>query len=250
MNPDELIDEVVGHIFSKLDLTLGYWQLCLKKGHKHNTAFQTPFGVYEWLVVPMGPNNAPARFALFIQSLVGDLKFARFYLDDIVVFSQSTSKHLQHLKIILDRLQKENIILSPKKCKFGVGEVEFLGHLVDGNGIQMMRDKLEAIAGWPPPGNITQLRQFLGLTGYYRRFIRGYADIASNLTCLLRLDSRYLWQDPQREAFANLKQAVLEEAILKQPDFSKPFILECDASGVALGAALMQADGQVLACSA
>jgi hypothetical protein len=155
MNPDELIDEVVGHIFSKLDLTSGYWQLRLKKGHEHKTAFQTPFGVYEWLVVPMGLKNAPARFALFIQSLVGDLKFARFYLDDIVVFSQSTSKHLQHLKIVLDWLQKENIILSSKKCKFGVGEVEFLGHLVDSNGIRMMRDKLEAIAGWPPPGNIT-----------------------------------------------------------------------------------------------
>jgi hypothetical protein len=143
----------------------------------------------------------------------------------------------------MNRLKDENIILSPKKCKFGVGEVEFLGHVIDQNGIRMMRDKLEAIANWPAPGNVRQLRRFLGLTGYYRRFIRGYADIAADLTCLLHLDSRYIWQEPQRKAFTRLKQAIMEEATLKQPDYGKPFILECDASGVALGAALMQKEG-------
>ncbi len=129
----------------------------MKEGHEHKTTFSAPFGTYEWLVVPMGLKNAPAKFASFIQLLVGDLPFVQFYLDDIVIFSNSTSEHVEHLRIVLQRLKDENIIISPKKCKFGVGEIKFIGHIIDRNGIRMMQDKLEAIAIWPAPNNITQL---------------------------------------------------------------------------------------------
>ena len=142
---DELIDEVIGNIFSKIDLTSGYWQLRMAEGEEHKTAFATPFGCYEWLVMPMGLKNAPAQFARLIQRLVGNLPYVRYYLDDIVIFSEDEKQHVEHVRSVLTILRDNRLTISPNKCLFGTKSVEFVGHIIDSNGIHMMKDKLEAI---------------------------------------------------------------------------------------------------------
>ena len=239
---DELIDEVIGNWFSKIDLTSGYHQLRMAKGEEGKTAFSTPYGCYEWLVMPMGLKNAPAQFSRLIQHLVGHLPFVRFYLDDIVIFSNTEEQHVEHVRAVLSILRDNKIIISPKKCMFGVKSVEFLGHIIDADGIHMIKDKLEAIQTWPQPGNQTQLRRFLGLVGYYRRYFEGFAKVANPLFGLLRNDTRFLWGEEQAKAFNELRERLCNEITLKQPDYSKPFVIDTDASQYAIGAVLMQAD--------
>jgi hypothetical protein len=191
--------------------------------------------------MPFGLTNAPATF----QSLMNHIfqhalrKYVLVFFDDILIYSSTWQDHLRHLEAALRVLQNNTLFVKLSKCSFGVLEIKYLGHTVTGQGVTMDRDKVQAVLNWPIPKNVKQLRGFLGLTGYYRRFIRSYAKIASPLTDLLKKEA-FNWNSQAELAFQQLKHAVTSAPVLALPDFSKPFILETDASGTGVGAVLHQ----------
>ena len=166
-------------------------------------------------------------------------KFVLVFFDDILVFSCNFSDHLSHLKIVLEVMQSHQLYAKQSKCVFGCAEVEYLGHIISGNGVKADPKKTLAMQQWPIPQNAKALRGILGLTSYYRKFIRNYGAIAQPLIDLLKKDG-FHWTDKALLAFNELKAAAAQSPMLALPDFSKPFIIECDALGYGLGAVLMQ----------
>ncbi|GAU35592.1 hypothetical protein TSUD_295280 [Trifolium subterraneum] len=239
---DELLDELYGaKFFSKLDLRSGYHQILMNPKDRHKTAFRTHHGHYEWLVMPFGLSNAPASFQSLMNQVFQKVlrKFVLVFFDDILVYNATWSSHLLHLEIVLQLLDHHKLFVKLSKCSFGMSEVDYLGHTIFGMGVIMDKTKVQAVLQWPTPTNLKQLRGFLGLTGYYRRFIKSYATIASPLTDLLKKDS-FNWSDNAMKAFNTLKQAITSAPVLILPNFSQPFMLETDASGIGIGAVLSQ----------
>ncbi|KAF5775135.1 putative nucleotidyltransferase, Ribonuclease H [Helianthus annuus] len=239
---DELFDELYNaKVFSKLDLLAGYHQIRVAPGDISKTAFRTHDGHFEFLVMPFGLTNAPSTF----QRLMNDVfrpylrKFILVFFDDILVYSPSWTSHLAHLTTTLQLLLDNQLVAKMSKCVFGQNQIAYLGHIITGQGVAVDPSKIEAILQWPTPSNVKEVRAFLGLTGYYRRFIHNYATIAGPLTDLLRKDA-YAWTDTTKSAFTKLKQLLGSTPVLRLPDFSKPFTLETDASGTGIGAILSQ----------
>ncbi|MCH85650.1 enzymatic polyprotein, partial [Trifolium medium] len=207
---DELLDELFGaKYFSKLDLRSGYHQILIQPEDRYKTAFRTHHGHYEWLVMPFGLTNAPATFQCLMNQIFQQAlrKYVLVFFDDILVYSTTWKDHLIHLESVLQLLQQNALYVKLSKCAFGVEEIEYLGHVVSGKGVAMEATKVQAVLKWPKPTNLKQLRGFLGLTGYYRRFIKSYAKIASPLTDLLKKDS-FCWNETTQTAFEELQLAV------------------------------------------
>ncbi|XP_025625640.1 uncharacterized protein [Arachis hypogaea] len=236
LQEDELLDELFGaNIFSKLDLRSGFHQILVNPDDRFKTAFRTHQGLYEWLVMPFGLTNAPATF----QSLMNEVfkpylqKFMLVFFDDILIYSDGFTKHLEHLEVVLKLLQQKSLFAKLSKCIFGSSEVDYLGHTIRGGGVHMEMAKVQAVMDWPQPTNIKQLRGFLGLTRYYRRFIKGYASLAFPLTDLLKKDD-FVWSTEASKAFTQLQKAICSKPVLQLPNFDLPFEVETDASGLGI----------------
>jgi hypothetical protein len=162
-------------------------------------------------------------------------KFVLVFFDDILVFSRSRSEHLQHVKLVFQTLRENKLALKQAKCSFGAEKVAYLGHIISAVGVAMDPSKVEAVEAWPLPRMLRALCGFLGLAGYYRKFIAGYGVVATPLTALLKREA-FKWTDEAEEAFKLLKQALMTAPLLQLPDFNKRFIIDCDASGTGFGA--------------
>jgi hypothetical protein len=220
---DELLDELAGsHWFSKLDLKAGYHQIHLAPGEEHKTAFQTHNGHFEFKVMAFGLTGAPATFQHAMNATLADVlcKFVVVFFDDILVYSPSYSEHLENLSTVLSILQRDQWQVKFSKCVFAQQQVAYLGHVVSAEGVATDNSKIEAIRTWPTPGNQKELRGFLGLTGYYRKFIKHYAVISQPLTALLKKGVIYVWTDVTESAFQVLKQALILAPVLALPDFA------------------------------
>jgi hypothetical protein len=201
---DDLLDSLNGAcVFSGLDLAAGYWQIPIKDEDRHKTAFRTPMGLYEWNVMPFGLTNAPAVFARTMQTIFQDIlgKFVLVYLDDILIFSKNPEEHEKHLEMVLQRLEQHKFYAQLKKCHFALPEIEFLGHMVSKEGICVDPRKVKIVQEWPKPANLSDLRSFLGLSNYFRRFVHAYSTIARPLHALTRKDVPWQWTVTCDKAF-------------------------------------------------
>lgn len=247
---DDLLDQLHGaKLFSKLDLRSGYYQVRIAEADIHKTAMRTRYGSYEWLVMPFGLTNAPATFMHLTNSVLHDLldQFVIVFLDDILIYSSDNpEEHDARLRQVLDRLRANKLYAKLSKCEFFKSEIGFLGHTVSANGLGPEQSKISAIHDWPAPTTVKELRSFLGLANYYRRFIEHFSHIAAPMTELLRKDQNYDWGPAQQQAFDTLKERLTTAPLLLLPDPNLPFHLNCDASDFAIGAVLMQDQGNGL----
>ncbi|WVZ98072.1 hypothetical protein U9M48_043553 [Paspalum notatum var. saurae] len=240
---DDMLDELSGAIiFTKIDLRSGYHQIRMKLGDEWKTAFKTKFGLYEWLVMPFGLTNAPSTFMRLMNEVLRPFigLFVVVYFDDILIYSKSMHEHLEHLRAVFDALRAARLFGNIEKCIFCTQRVTFLGYVVTPQGIEVDSKKIDAIREWPTPTTITQIRSFLGLAGFYRRFVPNFSSIAAPLHELTKKDAPFSWGDSREVAFTTLKDKLTHAPLLQLPDFNKVFELECDASGIGIGAVLLQ----------
>lgn len=237
-------------VFSKLDLTAGYNQIRLQEKDVKKTAFNTREGKYEYLVMPFGLKNAPSDFQTIVNRVLMPYlnQFVVVYLDDILIYSASHEEHLEHVKKVLEVLRENKLYAKPEKCAFGTQEVEFCGHVVGHGQVRPVQQKLDVIRQWPRPTTVTELRSFCGLCTYYRRYSKDFANVSVPLYELLKGSpskaqgkNALRWNTACELAFKAVKNLLCSAPALKQPDMTKPFEIEADASDYAIGAVLMQA---------
>nr|GEX27403.1 putative reverse transcriptase domain-containing protein [Tanacetum cinerariifolium] len=226
-------------VYSKIDLRSGYHQLRVREQDVLKTAFRTRYGHYEFQVMTFGLTNAPKVFMNRVCKPYLD-KFVIVFIDDILIYSKNEEEHREHLEAILELLKKEKLYAKFSKCEFWIPNVQFLGHVIDNLGIHVDPAKIESIKDWAFPKTPTKIRQFLGLAGYYRRFIEGFLKIAKSMTKLTQKGIKFDWGEKEENAFQLIKQKLCSAPILALPEGSKDFVVYCDASHKGLGAALMQ----------
>lgn len=229
-------------VFTKLDLRNAYHLVRIKEGDEWKTAFNTPLGHFEYLVMPFGLTNAPAVFQALINDVLRDMlnRFVFVYLDDILIFSRNLSEHVQHVRLVLQRLLENRLYVKAEKCDFHVPSVSFLGFVVEKGQIKADPAKIKAVADWPTPTNRKQLQRFFGFANFYRRFIRNYSKVASPLTKLTSVKVPFSWSPGAEEAFVKLKRLFCSAPVLCPPNPAAQYIVEVDASESGVGAVLSQ----------
>ena len=248
-NIEELFDQLLGaKYFSKLDLRSGYHQIRIHPDDIPKTAFNTRYGHFEFLVLPFGLCNAPATFMQLMQEVFRECldRFVIVYLDDILIYSKTPEEHAEHLETVLALLRKHELYAKLSKCQFYQQRIKFLGHTITTDGISVDEDKVRAIQEWPVPQNVSELRSFLGLAGYYRKFVAGFSKVALPLTLLLHTETTFTMNHPQLQALRALKHLLSHTPVLTIADVNRPFVVSTDASGYAIGAVLSQDKGHGL----
>ncbi|KAL0199986.1 hypothetical protein M9458_003173, partial [Cirrhinus mrigala] len=233
-------------IFSKLDLRCAYNLIRIRAGDEWKTAFSTTTGHYEYLVMPFGLSNSPSVFQAMINDVFRDMlnKFVIVYIDDILVYSENLQDHIQHVRAVLKRLIQNQLYAKLPKCAFHLSTVSFLGYIISAEGVTMDDNKVSAVLQWPRPQAIKDLQRFLGFANFYRRFIRGFSQMAAPLTSLTRNGSNKLaWTSSSEKAFQDLKARFTSTPILRHPDPKRQFTVEVDASNTGIGAILSQYHG-------
>ncbi|KAK1698284.1 hypothetical protein QYE76_014981 [Lolium multiflorum] len=239
----DLFDQVQGAgVFSKIDLRSGYHQIKIKKEDVPKTAFVSRYGHHEYLVVPFGLTNAPAIFMNLMNKIFMKYldKFVIVFIDDILIYSKDKEEHAKHLKIVLQILREHQLYAKFSKCKFWLDSVEFLGHVITKEGIAVNPSKVQSVLEWKSPKNAKEIRGFLGMAGYYRRFIEGFSKIAGPMTKLLKKNTQFVWTDECETSFQTLKEKLTTAPVLAVPEPGKDYTVYCDASKNGLGCVLMQ----------
>ncbi|WVZ97273.1 hypothetical protein U9M48_042822 [Paspalum notatum var. saurae] len=234
---DILFDQLAGaRVFSKIDLRSGYYQIKIRDEDIPKTAFSTRYSLYEYLVMSFELTNAPAFFMYMTNSVfMNELdKFVVVFIDDILIYSKNEKKHAEHLQIVLTRLREHKLYAN------------FLGHILSEKGVAVDPSKVEDVLNWKQPETVTEIRSFLGLVGYYRRFINDFSKTAKPMTSLTKKNTKYVWSPNCEEAFQTLKKLLTSAPVLAQLDVTKPFDVYCNACGSGLGCVLMQ-EGRVIA---
>ena len=241
----DIFDQLQGaRFFSSLDALWGYWQIRIAEKDVHKTSIRTPLGSYEFLVMPFGLTNAPATFQRFMENVLRKyiMKFCMVYIDDIIIYSKTAEEHMQHIELVLQALDAEDVKIKLSKCNFFRTSIPFLGHIISRNGIAPQSDKVKAIQDWPEPKSVNETQQFMGLVNYYRRHVNHLADVAAPLTGLSEAkgDFRSQWTPQHSIAFKKVKEYLASPEVLALPDMSLPFLVKTDASKVAVGGSLHQ----------
>jgi hypothetical protein len=240
---DQLMDELAGaRWFSTLDLLSGYHQIRMRPGEEYKTAFSTHVGHYEFRVVAFGLSGAPGTFQGAMNTTLKPLlrRCAIVFFDDILVYSATLEEHLEHLRQVFTLLAQDQWHIKLSKCKFAQPEISYLGHVISAQGVATDPSKVADIISWPQPTNVKELRSFLCLSGFYRRFVRHYAIISKPLSSLLKKHSLFVWTSEHTTTFNTLKECLSSAPILALPDFSQQFCIETDASSFGVGAVLLQ----------
>ncbi|KAL0534796.1 hypothetical protein IC582_029090 [Cucumis melo] len=246
---DDLFDQLQGAtVFSKIDLRSGYHQLRIKDGDVPKTTFRSRYGHYEFIVMSFGLTNAPAVFMDLMNRVFREFldTFVIVFIDDILIYSKTEAEHEEHLRIVVQTLRDNKLYAKFSKCEFWLKQVSFLGHVVSKAGVSVDPAKIEAVTGWTRPSTVSEVRSFLGLAGYYRRFVENFSRIATPLTQLTRKGAPFVWSKACDDSFQNLKQKLVTTPVLTVPDGSGSFVICSDASKKGLGCVLMQ-QGKVVA---
>lgn len=240
---DDILDRAGGYAYyTTMDLASGYWQVPIREEDRHKTAFATPMGLFEYNYMPFGLTNAPATCQRLMDVVLAGVKWQHclVYLDDIIVFSNTPEEHMRHVGQILEMLEKHGLTLKLSKCRFFQPKVEYLGHVLSKEGVMPDPAKVETLKKWPAPTDVSALRTFLGMTGYYRKFIPHYAVNAFPLNELLRKDVAWRWGEEEERAFRYLIDTLASDRVLAPPNFDLPFLLQTDGCKKGFGAVLSQ----------
>jgi hypothetical protein len=245
MFPMPLVEDVIDQLgksvwFSALDLQSGFWQIRMALEDMKKTTLIIKTGLYDWTVMPFGLKNATSTFTRTMSEVFKDLgsTFLKVFVDDLNVHSETWGDHIRHLDAVLCKLREVNMKLNPSKCCFAAKSITFLGHVVSKEGIQPDLGKIEAVSHFPTPKNVTSVRSFLGLTGYYRKYIRGYSNLTGPLFELTRKDIVFAWDVNCEQAYQALKATLVKAHVLTRPDFRRTFWLDVDWSPKGVGAVL------------
>ena len=242
---DDVLDDLAKYkVFTTLDMRWGYWQMPLREEDRDKTAFATPNGLYRWKVMPFGLKNATAAFQRMMTDVLKGLEGVRVYVDDVVIGTVGVEGHVELVAKVLERIEKAGLVCKLSKCDFMKPTVEVLGYVV-GDGRVGMQERLGGkLQLCPAPTSKTEVRQFVGMAGFYRHFVPRFAERAGALTDVMGEKAVWKWEERQECAFLDLKQAMLAEPVLRLPDMDEPFVVHTDASGLGAGAVLMQRDSE------
>jgi hypothetical protein len=239
---DELLDELHGaNYFTKIDLHSGYHQINMREEDILKTAFRCHYGHYEFLVMPLGLTNAPATFQSCMNHVFNKQlrKHLLVFFDDLLIYRKTWDEHLRHVDQILSIMEEQSLYAKESKCKFGMTKVLYLGHIIEAKGVQVHQEKIKAIMEWPTPKTLTELRGFLGMCTYHRKFVKGFSQLCAPLTDLTKKGA-FKWDEEAQITMVKMKKVMSTCPVLALPYFSLPFTLECDAFGEGIGVVLMQ----------
>lgn len=238
----DAIGDTKAKFFTNLDFRSAFWQVEMSPCSKHKAAFITQDGVYEWKRMPFGLMNSPISFQTLMSGVLREMNFKSVlvYIDDVLIFSKDFDSHLQDLTQVFTKLRDAGLTLQPSKCHFAVKQLKFLGHVISRHGVEVDSEKTKVVSQFPVPKKQKQVRSFLGMANYYRKFIHDYAKIAAPLNALLKKNSIFIWTKDCQQAFDTLKNALISAPILSYPNPEKSFVLTCDASDTAIGYYLSQ----------